>query len=401
MFTRDKTMRSSTTIIVLSCMLSLTACGEPDEPTQTFEIEKTRPASDNVDADRDGWLDSTEMTIGADPEKQSPICNTSTFERQSNTVSKVDVIIIVDNSGSMLGEMPAVFKGVFNELIPAMDNVELDYNIILFTEAQTLRSQCPTCIESLPKVNLIDVRVNSTDGLSMFTSHEEKVSPHLRQDSLKVFVNITDDNSTLSGFDFDKQLRDAYPGQFYDANSGKRNYIFHSVIGVEVPNELNVGMPADQPVVNDRCSTAPNAGQVYQQLSRSTNGLRFSVCSKEIRYDDIFTQIVSQTNNIGRIPCTILLPQPSNPKRKADPTRIGMQAQLANEQLPKALYEIAPTERCDAEAFYTVNIEKKTYIKLCPALCDDLNAASGSTLQIATGCIGGSCIITPTRRSCN
>ena len=382
-------------------MLSLAACGEADEPTKTFEIEKTRPASDDVDADRDGWLDSTEKTIGADPEQKSPICNTSTIERHSDTIKKVDVIIIVDNSGSMRSEMPAVFRGIFNELIPAMDNVELDYNIVLLTESQELTSQCAECAASLDKVNLINVRVNSTDGLSIFTNQAEQVSPHLRQDSLKVFVKITDDNSTLSGFEFDQQLREAYPGQFYDTNTGKRNYIFHSVIGVQVPNELNVGMPADQALVNERCSTAYNPGQVYQELSRSTNGLRFSVCSREIRYDDIFTQIVNQTNNIGRIPCTILLPQPSNPKRRADPTRIGMQAKLANEQLPKALYEIDPTTQCDAEAFYTIQIDRKTYIKLCPALCDDLNAASGSTLQIATGCIGGSCIITPTRRSCN
>lgn len=390
-------MSTSTTVIrfALGISLMLASCGAPD----TEDTTRGRPTAPvTTDTDGDGWLDSIEKQVGTDHAAPSQVCNSSRFERTEETIDAVDFIIMIDNSGSMSGEAPVVFKSVFEELIPKIEQAPLDANIILMTDAKQLRWACQGCDAS--NITLIDVTINSVDALDRFIEHAAQIKPALTPTRLKVFALFSDDNAKMNAQDFDEALASHYPNMFHKAGSFEDNYVFHSITGIDVEGPLDAGVLASKPIYEASCATAPNAGEVYQRLSKNTGGRRFSICDKRFRYDEIFATIIGTVVDVGRIPCTIEVPRPTNPGQKANPYRVGLQ--VTTPETTFALEQIAPSEPCHDHAFFSVHQMDESYIRLCPELCQSLNETNNSTLQIATACLKDeTCVKTSTQMTCN
>jgi hypothetical protein len=227
----------------------------------------------------------------------------------------VDIVFIVDNSGSM-----AAADAEFEQALPAfatrLDRDQVDYRIILLSRhrrdergASSLADTsicvaaplsglagCPSERPALgprffPYSLKIDVSDSFQQTLTAFSTPdpfgltERGWSEWLRTGALPILIEISDGDSALSSRVFVSGLAAAAPERF-SADPDSAGFVFHSIVGV-VQKFLALDLYlADEPIVSDVCtgrgSNPDNAGQVYQELSRSTRGLRQSICPANV-----------------------------------------------------------------------------------------------------------------------
>src|SRR5690606_16525671 len=83
---------------------------------------------------------------------------------------------------------------------------------------------------------------------------------------------------------------------------GRRNYIFHSIIGVDENNSMAF-LPTE-PLNTNRCPYGVNTGDEYQRLSIATGGLRYSICNLD-SYDVVFRAVANNVIEQAKIGCEI------------------------------------------------------------------------------------------------
>ena len=324
--------------------------------------------------------------------------------------------MVVDNSGSMTEEILAIQNNINTNFAGIIEASGIDYRFIIIathgdyagpesicisgplTEFEGTENSCDP-IPAIPRLTdrfkHYSVEVSSNNSLDrIIEGYNEPdnlgLAPNgwsewLREDSVKVFVEFTDDNQRNghTADTFDTALLALSPLHFGTAE--ERNYTFHSVVGVTNKDDTNLALPhlpAD-PIEEGRCSTAVNNGRVYQDLSIKTDGLRFSVCNDE-NYDVIFNQVaIGVVESVG-LPCTYALP-PAPDGDELDPERVVVT------YTPGGAATSTSLERVDAEAsctddswFYNEDGE----IALCPTTCSLVEADETAAIRVLTGCAG-------------
>ena len=242
----------------------------------------------------------------------------------------VDIVLIIDNTGSMIdtvGPIESAIPALANEL----DEQLVDYRVILLShhrdgergssqEADTSvcvaaplgGAACPSPEPVLGRRFFpYSISIGATNSLSQALASLAAPDPFgltrlgwsewLRAGALKLFIDITDNDSTLLGADFVGALVDAAPEHFGDDPPNPR-FVFHSVVGLrQKDQELDLYGP-DEPIESQVCagtgSNPTNAGEAYQQLSRFTGGLRQSICpasSMRVRLQVLATDIARRS----------------------------------------------------------------------------------------------------------
>ncbi len=185
------------------------------------------------------------------------------------TRAPVDILLFVDTSGSMTEETAAVNANM-NRLAMIMGASGLDYRVIMVARRGTSRLQ--VCIPSplggaacgdSERLRHLNVSVDSVNGLRQWIATQPMWLSFTRPDSLKFFVAITDDESSLSADAFNSTVI-TWPGF--------SSYVFHSIVGYESRTD---------------CPTLARRGGVYLTLTSRTRGLAARVCSTD--WTEIFT----------------------------------------------------------------------------------------------------------------
>ncbi|TAK25187.1 MAG: hypothetical protein EPO40_22705 [Myxococcaceae bacterium] len=185
------------------------------------------------------------------------------------TRAPVDILLFVDTSGSMTEETAAVNANM-NRLAMIMGASGLDYRVIMVARRGTARLQ--VCIPSplggaacgdSERLRHINVSVDSVNGLRQWIATQPMWLSFTRPGSLKFFVAITDDESSLSADAFHSTVI-TWPGF--------SSYVFHSIVGYESRTD---------------CPTLARRGGVYLTLTSRTRGLAARVCSTD--WTEIFT----------------------------------------------------------------------------------------------------------------
>jgi len=245
---------------------------------------------------------------------------------------EVDIVFVIDNSGSMSEEANAVERNI-NDLGSTLEAAGIDYRIIMLTTHGGFSteicvppplgsSNCSASPVSTDRFFHYSANVQSHDSLCKILNtfdggevDEFNLFPGgwqgiLRPTATKAFIEVSDDgtscnfggvtyndgNSVAGGeavaTDFDAALLGLSPLQF--GTQVDRNYLFYSIIALE---ELPAGAatPHDPtlPVTLAECSPgAVDPGTGYQSLSRLTGALRFPMCRPDL-YGAIFQGIAS------------------------------------------------------------------------------------------------------------
>jgi cysteine-rich repeat protein len=364
----------------------------------------------NPDSDGDGINDGDELDLGTDPLNPDDACGNVDLAA-SLAVKPVDIIFVIDNSGSMSGEILQVQNNISNNFADIIDNSGLDFRIVMLARhgnvdpdesvcisAPLSGADCAAGIPAQPANTATffqySVEIGSRDSLQLILStynqpDEFGLFPNgwsavLRDDSVKIFVEITDDDETLSADDFETGLFALQPALFGDATD--RNYIFHSIVGLLENNPATDPILSTDPIRNQLCTTvqgngAVREGAIFQELSIRTEGLRFPICQLD-SFDAVFQSIAQGVVEGAVIDCTF--PAPLPPVGQLLDLNGALIIYTPGDGSANQTFEqVADAASCTAGAFFIEN----DIFNLCTETCNVVQADATAQLSVQAPCI--------------
>jgi len=367
-------------------LITLVACGS--DHTSSFDQEVTgKPAgSSSGDGTGDPGSSSGFGSSGANGTSGGDGNDATCAATVAQTAKpKVDIIFVIDNSGSMDGEMAQIRDNV-NAFVGKIGGSGLDYQVLFIVNKTKSNANkiCvpeplakPGCVDNPPLFHHIDQDVQSNNSLKLILSTYDSTNPaiawnkYLRADAFKVFVGVSDDGDTdQDDVSFDSQLIAKTGGQF--GTAAKRNYVYHAICA------WKVGTTAPS---TEQCSTADGNGLQYQKLALLTGGIIDSVCKTD--YSGVLDNIGKGI--VDRLACELGYPT----AQAADPTKLEVRLTPPG-GAAKTLTQVTDASKCDAnpDGWYYDDPNKPAKIILCKSTCDAANAAQGSKIEALVGCKG-------------
>jgi hypothetical protein len=381
------------------------------------------------------------------PDARMIAVDTTCGEQESQAVigeaRPVDVILIIDHSGSMGDEIAAVERNINQNFAQIIAASGADYRVILLTDHGS--DYLDVCIEpplaSAPcsdstdpagstlgapanseRFYQYDIDVQSTDSICLMLDTYE-IDPlvdvtiaetgadaaptgwheWLREDALKVFVEITDDElgcssrkdpslSFIGGAytvaDATQLARSVYrailglsPEQFGTEQEPK--FIWHSIVGIDDNDPIDLPYTHfDPPKLGLPCTTAVNPGAAYQMLSISTAGLRYPVCAADTGhgYDSVFRAIAHEVIRGSRVECAFNIPTPP-PGKFVDYASVQVQYTPGGGGAAETFGRVRQSD-CNDRSFYYGDSQ----IKLCTQACERVRADESAKISVVFGC---------------
>jgi hypothetical protein len=341
------------------------------------------------------------------------------------TKKPVDIIVVIDNSGSMTEEIVGVQTNINQNFATILDASGLDYRVILVarhgsaTGAQSICVEAPLSgipaggckppppkpVNNPPKFFHYSTEIASNNSwckiLSTYTTPDEFAlapmgwSQWLRPGAFKTFIEITDDrvvcgayndsNTALGGTTaaakFDTDLLALDPAQFGDAMN--RNYAFYSIVAMAYNNPKTKPYDPVDPIITGKCPTAANPGTGYQALSILTNSLRFPLCDTT-SYDVVFQAIAAGVISGAQVSCDFPIPDPPAGKQ-IDPSSVVVEYTVGGMGAPTDFVQVADAASCKPNGFYL----DATTIHLCPETCTLVQADPKAAINVLFACLGG------------
>jgi hypothetical protein len=296
----------------------------------------------------------------------------------------VDIIWVVDTSGSMSEEIAQIKANINAQFANILSASGLDYQVIMLADRGLGTYQVcaypplggQNCGDNAPVFHAIDQTIASTNSLSLILSTYDSANAALnwahllRFNAVKVFIEVTDDNSSLTAANFETQLFNKLPTGMFGTITN-RNYIFHSIIGVTAGNPTT------------KCPSAVNIGAQYQTLSNNTGGLMLPVCATD--YSPIFQQIANGI--VGSLACEFLMPTASG-GAAIDPNNVSMQYTPSG-GAAVTIPHVPDATQCSGDGWYYDDNLNPTKLLLCPTTCTTVQGAQGGKVDILVGCLTG------------
>lgn len=340
----------------------------------------------------------------------------------------VDIIIIVDNSGSMTEEIKGAQDNINTNFAQIIENSGIDYRVILIADHGPLVDES-VCIEAPlsgipaggctnppqlpvnnpPKFFHYERTILSTDAwCKMFdywnTPDINNFAPGgwqewLRPDAFKAFIVITDDRvscSTAAGVNyndgntvaggvaaadkFDAALLALSPTHF--GTPENRNYAWYSIVAMAYNNPIsNPWLPSD-PITVAECPTAANPGTGYQALSVKTNVIRFPTCDATY-YDTVFKAIADGVIAGSKVSCDFAIPDPPM-GQTVDLNTVEVQYTVGGMGAGSKLKKVADAASCAPDSFYLDAATKRVY--LCPDTCTVVQKDDAAKIDVLFAC---------------
>ncbi len=392
--------------IRLSCLLlasCVSGCG-PEAPNATTFERGAATASDasTEDAPADPVADANAAVApdapGGDHLGQGEGC-VGVKARATLEKAPVDIIWVVDNSGSMGPAIDEVTRGI-NAFAQRIGASNLDYRVIMLSLRGRGSSQggdserYGVCVPA-PLAGDGDcgngdrffhssVDIRSTQPLEQllgilgqtrgYRSGEprggEGFRDQLREGATKSIVVVTDDNARLSANDFEHfpggvnpfSSTDLPPGILDGAWQGIFDgYIFHGIYGwgsTSDPRTACTYPSGEKPSAS---------GTTYSTLVSRTGGVRAQICKGSLAWEPFFAEVAKAVEKDARVACDLTIPEaPSG--AVLDPQRVNVLIRLPGApNIP--LKKVAPAA-CRAEGgWYYDNDVAPTRVTLCPESC--------------------------------
>ena len=309
----------------------------------------------------------------------------------------VDIIVVIDNSGSMQDEIDAVSRSINVNFANVLQSSGVDYRVILISRHEKKGRETSICVTAPLSANATcpptpdqpaftdrfyqySLKVDSLNSLELITTTYDATKPDefklapmgwsawLRPTASKVFLEISDDNSTtMTAADFDSKLLELSPDNFGTAMH--RKYTFHSIVGIgEKPTPTDAWLPSEPlqtTVCNGNGDKVENAGPAYQELSILTGGLRFPLCQFNA-FDTVFETIANNVASHAGIACEFDIP-PAPADRELDLSKVAVSYDAGDGSASQTYGQAMSAADCVPNAFYIDAASQK--IELCPEAC--------------------------------
>lgn len=331
--------------------------------------------------------------------------------RAETTLAKkpVDIIVVIDNSGSMSQEIEGVEKNINQNFAAELDRQQLDYRVILISKHGAFGSQriCvapplsqnPTCTPppskpvNGPRFFHYDSSIDSYNSLAQIvaTYNAQDVNKFttkgwnewLRPDAVRFFLEITDDNASMTAKAFDDALLALTPKLF--GTAAARNYVFHTIAGLKENTPATAPWPPTEGILTTKCTKgtgAVNPGQVYQELSILTKGLRFPIC-EYASFNGVFQELAKGVIAGAKVACDFAVPA-APPNQKVNLDSVVVEYTPGGVGAAQSLKKVAGAGVCAPGSFYVDANSNRIY--LCPATCTTVQADLKAKLQVLFDC---------------
>jgi hypothetical protein len=391
-----------------------------------FETEDGELDPTNGNGGLGGFVDGQPPPSGAIQSEDACVIN----EAQATLVEQpVDIILVLDNSGSMDDELQAVEENINVNFASILIDSQVDYRVILISrhrkDARDANEEASTsiCVSS-PLSSLstcppesgeesdtddgpifserffqYSTKVESDDSLDVALDTylppfaEEDLeenydnapfgwSEWLRPGAKKVFLELTDDNEDMSATAFVSELVNMSPAHF-GSDAQNPSFVFHSIVGLAEKDPPTAAYLASEPLQESRCGNegdVTSAGVTYQELSRMTGGLRFPLCQFDA-YDVVFRRIAEDVVQTSTLACDFPIP-PAPTGLELDLDNVAIQYTPGTGATPIHFGQAPAATGCQADAFYIANDR----LNLCPEACSTIRSDPTANVAVLFTC---------------
>lgn len=285
------------------------------------------------------------------------------------TFRPVDVIWVIDRSGSMRGEADAVQANI-NRFVMDIEAAMIDVHVVMISAMEFVNVPGPLGMDP-SRFLYVEEDVQSHDGLSALVGRFDAYRDFLRPEATTHFVAVTDDESDMSASTFQSQMSSllGHP------------YTLHAI--VSPPGSTHCEPPGLCFLRVDGCEgpddEAADNGDEYWSVATATGGQMLSICTTD--WSGLFSTLTAAIAVRSELPCRYILPPPPD-GMSLDRMRVNVVYTPSGGGEQYIPY-VENFSNCGAGGGWYYEDDD---IVVCPATCTTLTADSGGTVEIALGC---------------
>ena len=341
----------------------------------SLDASETAEAADSGAADGSGGATDTGSTgAGSEADQCAAI-----FEVASEQLP-ADIILVVDNSGSMQVEAASV-KANLNEFSSKIIASGVDVRVVLLSALGGKNGMCidpplgsggcPDDDSKLPTFLHINKSIGSNNALQRLLDTHALWQPQMRAGARKHIVIVSDDNSKLGAAAFDAAFKALDPT--HDP------YVLHAIVGEK--DASDAVWCKSEPVC---CKLTAAAGTVYLDLIALTGGIHGDLCQQD--FTQVFDVLSSEVIQDSGLPCAWPIPEPAEGQTlDLDQVEIEFDDGMGTElSIPR----IAGVAACAdvSDGWYYNDLEPPTTLQVCPQTCTRMQLAPKGSLRIEFAC---------------
>jgi len=249
----------------------------------------------------------------------APVCSNNVCEAScagSEAVANLvavpsDIIFVVDQSGSMDQETSHV-QSQINDFVGLISASNIDFRVVMIATTSGENAICvpqplagANCGNNT-RFRLVDQRIGSRDGPSLATSRYSSYSDFLREDAVKHFVFVTDDNSNITAAAFTTAVDGLLPAGMFTGFKVHGIYAFGDGTSKGCTGAFGTGA---------------RDGTVYTQLIAQTSGAAGVICSGD--WTQVFQDITEAVVAGSQVSCDLAIPAPPDGET-LDPAKVNV-----------------------------------------------------------------------------
>jgi hypothetical protein len=293
----------------------------------------------------------------------------------NNGVAPVDIVWVIDNSGSM-DEEASLIQDRMNDFATAITSSGIeDYHVVVMTQTGWVTVPPPLGTDPVHFL-FVNEDVQSNEPLQDALARLPDYAPFIRPDSIMNFIFVTDDESAITAGTFNGMM---------EAGLG-RTYVANVIVSPPGSTYMECPLPGfcTPPLagcMGPHGNGAANGDQ-YWALAMSTGGAQLSICAED--WSALFDDLTAIVGRPTRIPCVFEIPAPPD-MMSLDPNLVNVvftpSAGAAGITIPRA------TDACASGRGWVYDDDAHpTQIILCPDECTTVEAAPDGNVNVQFGC---------------
>lgn len=301
-------------------------------------------------------------------------CATDSFQAM-NGVAPIDVIWVIDNSGSMRGEADQVQRNM-ERFAMAFAPLALDFRIVVMSSAGFV--SVPPPLGTDPERFLYVAQdTQSNHALVNLDTYFSSYSGFLRPHATTHFVAVTDDESELMSASAFRAAMEAKLGHAFT---------FHSI--ASPPGSMHCIPSPSFCLMNGEGCVGPEDdaaanGDEYWALSMMTGGRTFSICTAD--WSGLFSTLSAAVAVPMPLPCVFAVPDPMD-GTEVDRMKVNILFTPSTGGDPDPIPNVGDFSRCGDAGGWYYDPEDPDRIVVCPSTCSRLESDASGRVDVAIGC---------------
>lgn len=345
--------------------------------------------TDGIDNDGDGISDCDEVSCfsepacardgGPRPDGGFAGCDAISFDAET-ALAPLDIIWIIDNSGSMDGEA-RIIQDNLNSFVSAIEASGIeDYRVVVITQSGFVSVPPPLGTDAT-RFRFVSYNVQSSDALRHIVSSFPMWSDFIRPTAITHIVHVTDDESSLSAGEFRSMFMPLLGHSWVSHAIASPPGSTHMMC---IPGFGCIGS-------SDGCSgpngDAADNGDQYWSIASMTGGQQISICTAD--WSAAFTTLLASIAIPMPIPCEFAIPEPPE-GMEFDRRRVNVVYNPGGGGAPITFPFVGTDDGAmcppGADGWYYDDPLNPTQIILCPSTCSRVDSDTTGSVDIALGC---------------